>query len=401
MSNGEPYIIDLRDPEYWKNPYPTIRQARARGRTAVTHTGERVLLYADDAEAIHTDPRFITPGLYELERLGIYDGPFYEWRSRTLNVMNGPAHSRLRSFVGPAFSPRQMERLRVIARERTNALLDQVMDRGEMDVVEDFAGDLPLWAMCRFIGIDDEDRIALGKFLVGTEEGFSAQMTPDRRMRVETSIIALNDYVSDLIVRRRKNPTDDVVSALVSEQGKEDGPTDDDFLALLVNIIGGSVGSTRAALSNSILAFTENPSQASLLRQNPAVIRQAVEECLRFHSPFRMARRATTQALSIFGLDLKEGETLVIPRQAINRDPTRFENPDTFDISRPERRHISFSFGVHFCLGHAVARTNIQVALSVFLERCHDLKLIAYPERVPFVADEQLVGLRIAFRNAI
>jgi cytochrome P450 len=393
-----PYVIDLRDAEYWKNPYPTLRAARAQGRTAVTHTGEHVLLHADDAEALHIDPRIVTPGLDELERIGICDGPFYEWRSRTLNVMNGPEHGRLRSFVGPAFAPRQMERLRVIAQERANTLIDQFIDRGELDVIEDFASDLPLWTICRFIGVDDEDRVEIGTFLAGNEEGFSKRMTPELRRRVETSITKLNDYVRRLIARRQREPRDDVVSAMVSQQSKGEGPSDEDFLALLVNILGGAVGSTRAAISNGILSFTQNPDQAELLRQNPKLSRQAVEECLRYHPPFRTAYRKTTEAMSFAGLSLKPRETVFIPRQGINRDPERFEDPDKFNILRPERRHISFSFGAHFCLGQAVARVNIQESLLAFLSRCHDLELRSQPERVPFVVDEQLTDLTVGFR---
>ncbi len=392
-----PYVIDLRDPEYWKNPYPTLRAARARGRTAVTHQGEHMLLHADDAEAVYVDPRILTPGLEALERVGICDGPFYDWRARTLNVMNGPDHRRLRSFVGPAFSPRQMDRLRVLAHERANILIDRFIVRGHLDVVEEFASDLPLWTICRFIGIDDADRIEIGAFLAGNEEGFSQQMTPELRQRVETSITRLNDYVRRLIAKRQRDPRDDVVSALVSQQSKGQGPSDEDFVALLVNILGGAVGSTRAAISNGILAFTENPDQAALLRENPNLSRQAVEECLRYHSPFRVALRKAAEAASIAGLSLKAGETVFIPTQGLNRDPERFKDPDTFDLMRAERRHFSFSFGSHFCLGQAVARVNIQESLLSFLSRCHDLKLLSQPERIPFVPDEQLRNLRIGF----
>ena len=291
----------------------SARRATARAHSGDTHGGT-VVLFADDAEAIHLDPRFIMLGLGALERLGIHDGPFYEWRSRTLAVMNGPPHIRLRSFVGPAFSPRQMERLRAIAQNRADELVNKVIDRGEIDVVEDFAADLPLTAMCRFMGIDDEDRRALGNFLVGTEAGFTENMTPELRASVEASITPLNDYIADLMARRRKNSKDDMVSALVSGQGKDGGPTGADFLALLVNIIGGAVGSTRAALSNGILSFVENPDQADLLRRNPDLLRQASEECLRYHSPFRLGRRVATEPLSILGLDLKKGDSLLFAR---------------------------------------------------------------------------------------
>jgi len=391
-------VIDLADPGYWTDPYPTLRAARAAGRTAVTASGEIVLLRADDADKVHVSQSFTVPGMADLERIGIFDGPFYEWRRHTLAVMDGQPHARLRGFVGPAFSPRQMERLRAVARERAQALIAARSSDGTMEVLRDFAGDLPLFAMCRFIGIDEEDRARIGAFLVGTEEGFTSPMTPERRQRVEAAIEALNGFVRELIERRRMAPREDVVGLLVAEQGKPGGPSDEELLSLIVNIIGGSVGSTRAAFANAILELARHPNQARLIRGSSALVPRAVEECLRYHPPFRFGRRVAKVPISLFGLDIEAGRSLFIPRQAVNRDPERFEDPDRFDVTRPERRHLSFSFGTHFCLGHAVARTNLQEGLKVFLERCHDIALEEEPRRVPFVPDEQLDSLKIRFR---
>jgi cytochrome P450 len=104
------------------------------------------------------------------------------------------------------------------------------------------------------------------------------------------------------------------------------------------------------------------------------------------------------EAVSLFGLKLEARQSMFIPRQAYNRDPARFDAPDLFDVNRPERRHLSFSYGAHFCLGQAVARTNLQEGLRVFLDRCRDLELVEEPKRVPFTPDEQLESLRIQFR---
>lgn len=222
-------------------------------------------------------------------------------------------------------------------------------------------------------------------------------MTPEKRTRVEKSIVALDTYVTDLIARRRANPCDDVVSMLVNAQSKPGGPGDRELLSLIVNIIGGSVGSTRAALSNSIYEFARHPDQAALLCNDPSLATTAVEECLRFNPPFRLSNRVVKEGTTMFGHDLKEGETIFVPRLAYNRDPDRFEDPDTFNILRPEKRHISFGFGAHFCLGQAVARTNLQEGLKVFLERCHNIQLIEEPKRIPFTVDEQFEALYIRF----
>ncbi len=394
-----PIPIDLSSADYWVDPYPTLRAARAAGRTTMTTGGEIVLLNADDVDTLYLDPHFTVPGVTDLARIGITDGPFYEWRKQTLAVKTGDEHTRLRGFVGPAFSVRQMERLRAVARERAHALIDAHADAGEMEVLADFAGDLPLWSMCKFIGISDEDRLRIGAFLVGTEEGFTSPMTPDRRARVEAAITALNDYVRGLIERQRAKPQDNLVGMLIAKQAEPDGPTDDELLSLVVNIVGGSVGSTRAAFANAILEFARHPEQAEIVRRDTGTVQRAVEECLRYHPPFRFGRRIVKDAVGLFGLDLQPGQSIFVPRQAVNRDPARFDDPDRFDVMRTQRRHLSFSHGTHLCLGHAMARTNLQEGLKVFLDRCEDIGLEEEPVRVPFVPDEQLKSLRIRFRR--
>ena len=389
-----PFVIDLRDPDYWRDPYPTLRAARAHGRTAVTHTGEPVVLRADDNELLHTSAAFAQMGVDALDRLGITDGPFREWRARTLAAIDGPAHAQLRALVGRAFTPRQVERVRPVTRARAVELIDAGIERGELDVVADFARDIPLLAACRFLGIDDGSRDEIDSFLAGTEEGFVDPMTPERRARAEGSIVALYGVIAREIAARRSKPTDDLISAIVAAQ---DGSTvgDDDLHALLVNIVGGAVGSTRAALANSVLLLAEHVDQADAVRRDPDLVRPAVEECLRFHPPFRVGRRKAVADVDAFGLELPAGSTVFAARQAANRDPDRFARPDEFDISRSESRHLTFGYGAHFCLGQALARANLQEAIGALLERSTTIELVSRPERVPFVMDEQLVDLRV------
>ena len=148
-----PVPIDLSSANYWVDPYPTLRAARAAGRTTVTNGGEIVLLNADDVDRLYLDPHFTVPGVSDLARIGITDGPFYEWRRQTLAVKTGKEHARLRAFVAPAFAPRQMEGLRAVAQDRAHALIDACAEDGEIEVLSQFAGDLPLWSICRFTGI--------------------------------------------------------------------------------------------------------------------------------------------------------------------------------------------------------------------------------------------------------
>jgi cytochrome P450 len=168
----------------------------------------------------------------------------------------------------------------------------------------------------------------------------------------------------------------------------------EEAIALVVNVIGGSVGSSRAGIANSILLLLQHPEQAAWIREAPGRLRPAIEECLRYHPPFRTGRRKALVATERFGVHFEPGDTVLLARQAANRDPARWTDPDRFDVTRPEQRHYSFGWGAHFCLGHALARLDIQVAVSTFLADLAGAQLVErHPARIPFTADEQLASL--------
>ncbi|MAG34064.1 MAG: hypothetical protein CL908_24555 [Deltaproteobacteria bacterium] len=395
-SSSDPAILDLANPLFWTNPYPMLRAAREQARTARTNQGELVLLRADDVEFAHVDPHFANPGVTNLKQSGISEGPFFEWRKRTLAALEGDEHKKLRTFCSRLFTPRQSSRLRKDFQRQAASLLDDAAKRKELDIVSEYAGALPLWAICHFLGIPDEDRDELAGFVVGTEEAFTAAPTPEIRARADRSIVALYEYTERLVARCKAQPGDDALSELVSSRSKADGVSEEDFLALIVNVFGGAVGSTKAAMVNSIFLLLSHPEQAELLRRAPNRIARAVEECLRFHPPFRIGRRIATKEVEAFGLRLAPGDSIFISRAAANRDPERFQRPDEFDILRPPRPHISFGHGAHFCLGHALGRAQVQEALMTLLTRFPEAELLTRePERVPFTMDEQLPSLRV------
>jgi cytochrome P450 len=177
----------------------------------------------------------------------------------------------------------------------------------------------------------------------------------------------------------------------------------DELVALVVNVIGGAVGSSRAAIANMLLLVVQHPDVADWVRDDPARIRPAVEEALRYHPPFRSGRRVATRAVRAFGLDLAPGATVFLARQAANRDPARFADPERFDPSRflsgrvaagrAEARHLSFGYGPHFCLGQALARLDLDEALRAFLDHPVRWRLAVEPKRIPFTIDEQFDAL--------
>ena len=179
----EPMTLPLRSRSFWQDPYPLLDAAREQHRTAVGESGEPVVLAIDDVEAVSAHPSLVPLGLDALDRLGITDGPFREWRALSLNAREHDDHRRLRRLVGRAFTPMQVQRVRPLARENAHRLLDGLAMRGEMDVQHDYARDVPLFTICAFLGIPDEDRHEIEALHFGTEEGFGWPMTAERRRR--------------------------------------------------------------------------------------------------------------------------------------------------------------------------------------------------------------------------
>ncbi len=392
---GEPLVVDVRDGAFWQDPYPTWRRAMAQHRTARTASGEVIVLRADDLDVAGADPAFAQLGLDALHRLGITDGPFHAWRRLTLAACDGAQHERLRSVVGRSFTPRRVGALRAAIRAHAEGLLDAAIDQGGFDVVGAYADPLPLWVICRFLGLPESFDTEVATFLVGTEEGFADPMTPPRRARAEASIVALYEIVSGLIADRRRSPGEDLISDLVDAK-RAGRLSDDELHALVVNIIGGAVGSSRAAIANSALLLFTHPDQARAVRDDPALVAPAAEECLRLHPPFRAGRRKVVAPVERFGVAFVPGETVYLARQAANRDPSRWVEPDRFDVRRPEKRHHSFGYGPHFCLGQALARADLQEAIGALVDRIDRFELVDVdPVRVPFVPDEALERLRL------
>lgn len=394
---NEPLLVDLTNPSFWQDPYPVYLEARARHRVARSAAGEVMLLRADDFDVVHTHPAFAQPGLRALERLGVHDGPFYEWRRLTMPAHDGPVHERLRGTVVRAFTPRRVEPLREELSGHARSVLRRLRERDAFDVVADYADDLPLWLICRFLGLPVDARSEIATFLAGTEAGFVDPLTPERRAIAERGIVALYTYVERLVTSRAADPQDDIVSDLL--EAEADGRLSRaELLALVVNVLGGAIGSSRAAIANSILLLLSHPAQAAWLREaRDERLSPAIEECLRYHPPFRTGRKLVVDDNDLFGVPLRAGDTVFLARQAANRDPRRWDDPDRFDVTRAPERHFSFGYGPHFCLGQALARLDVQEAVRAFLDELPGARLLTVdPRRVPFTPDEQLEQLLVA-----
>lgn len=290
--------------------------------------------------------------------------------SRWLLATDPPDHTRLRSAVARAFTPKQINGYEPMVRNLVDELLADLPESGEVDIVDTFTNRLPIQLIAELLGLPADRRDWLqdaSREVGGMVEPFAeldAQSISDR-------FAELDDYFLALIEERRQHPGDDIISALASE---DDGPVldADEIVAMIVFLLFAGHETVTGMLGNALVAFAAFPEQRALLRDNPELIENAVEELLRFDPPLQMAGRQATAEVVIGGQTISKGDNIGLMIGAANRDTRRWPDADQLRIDRPDPKPLSFGFGAHHCLGAALARLEIRTAIPPLLERLGD-----------------------------
>jgi cytochrome P450 len=223
-------------------------------------------------------------------------------------------------------------------------------------------------------------------------------MTDERKQRANDGIVALYEYVDRLVVRRRSDPGDDLVSALVHVEEAGDRLTRDELLAMVVNIIGGAVGSSEAAICNAAYLFSSHPDQAQIVRDDPSIDRDVIEECLRYAPPFRSTRRKALEPIDVVGVHLDVDDTIMVSRQAANRDSERFRGPASLRCATRRSAARGVRSRPPLLSRSALARANLTDAIPIMVRRCGDLEVTTDPiRREPFGPTEKFEELRMRF----
>ena len=292
-----------------------------------------------------------------------------------------PDHTRLRSLANKAFTPRVVEQIRSHIQGIVKGLLDGVQpdgDRepGKIDVITDLAYPLPAIVIAEMLGAEPKDRDQFKKW-----SDDLAAFLGNIRIVSETyesamkSVAELIDYLRELVAQRRKEPKDDLISALVMAEDQGDSFTQEELFSMCVLLIFAGHETTTNLIGNGILALLNNPSELAKLRQNPSLIVPAIEEIIRYDGPVQTTTRTALEPLEIGGKQIAKGDRISLTLGAANRDPAQFPDPDRMDITRGENRHVGFGFGIHFCLGAALARMESQLAIGAMVERMPELRL--------------------------
>ena len=293
--------------------------------------------------------------------------------SENLLAKDGEDHRRLRRLVSKAFTPRIVEQLRPRIQELADELVDRVVDRGSMDLVDDFAFPLPITVIAELLGIPVEDQT---RFREWSSNVVTPALTPELQEVAARRADEFVAYLDELFAQRRAKPGPDLVSALVRAEVEGDHLTENELYGMVVLLIVAGHETTVSLITNAVHALLTHPDQLALLRDDESLVPGAVEELLRFDSPVERAiTRWAAADVELGGQRIARGDLVIAVVGSANRDEARFAHPSELDVRREDTRHVGFGRGPHFCLGAPLARLETAIALETLLRRLPGLRL--------------------------
>ncbi len=392
--------VNIASSDFKANPYPFY--ARLRKETPVFRTvlptGETAWLVTryNDVTTVLKDERLIKEAAKAMTPEQLADRPWFRrWfkpLKRNMLDLEPPDHTRLRGLVQKAFTPRLIDQMRERIQQLTNELLDAVEGRGRFDLIHAYALPLPTTIIAEMLGVPVEDRHAFHRW---SNALVSAASSSWGMLKAVPNAWALMRYIRNIIHKRRVHPQDDLVSALTKAEEAGDTLTEEELVAMIFLLLVAGHETTVNLIGNGMLALLEHPDQLEKLRNDPTLIKSAVEELLRYASPVESAtERFTREELTIAGVTIPRGEMVFGVIASANRDEQQFPNPDFLDITREPNKHLSFGIGTHFCLGAPLARLEAQIAIATLLRRVPKLRLGVAPERLRWRPGLVLRGLK-------
>ncbi|WP_330847174.1 cytochrome P450 [Actinophytocola sp.] len=362
-------FLNVLDPDFDFNA-PEVVEAQERSWCAETPVGLLVLRYAD-AHALLRDQRLDHNGKRYMEMNGVTEGPIYDWYVPMISNVEGADHRRLRGLVSKAFTPRMIEKLRPFIRTKAEQLTEELASVAECEFIEDFGNPLPLAVMCELLGVPPEDYDTFRVWTADVGLVFSLAHGGDIAARVETAVVGLDGYVDSLMADKKADPGEDLISALVIAQQRDDtGVTLAEIRNLIVTLVFAAHDTTRHQLANAMVAFAGHPDQWRLLGSRPELTDRAVEEVMRWLPSAPTVFRFAAQDFDHDGTHITKNTLVTMCVAAARRDPRVFHDGATFDITATrEAPPLQFGAGPHHCLGAALARAEVGEALPVLAGR--------------------------------
>jgi cytochrome P450 len=391
--------VNIASPAFKADPFPFYARLRAEAPVFRVTLPDRqtawlITRYDDVAQALKDERlakdrhKALTPGQMAKQP---WVPAMFRPLERNMLDLDPPDHTRLRTLVHKAFSPKLIEGMRPRVERLTGELLDAAVARGRMDLIHDYALVVPTTIIAEMLGVPVADRHKFHRWstaLLGVSASswgmFLAIFPVWRFLR----------YVRNLLRERKARPRDDLISALTQAEEAGQHLSEDEQLAMVFLLLIAGHETTVNLIGSGTLALLQHPDQLARLRDDPALIRPAVEELLRYTSPVETAtERFAREAVTVAGVTIPQGSLVFAVLASANRDERQFPDPDRLDLTREPNRHLAFGLGVHFCLGAALARLEGQIAIQALLRRAPGLRLAAPAESLRWRRGLVLRGL--------
>jgi pimeloyl-[acyl-carrier protein] synthase len=371
-------LYHLLDPEVLANPYPLFHRLRTEDPVhwdPFLHTWV-VTRYVDVLEVLLTFSADRTHTPEKLRAMGLSEmGPIAQLMVKQMLFMDPPAHTRLRSLASQAFSPARVAVLRSHIREIANRLLDAVQHKGQMDIIRDLGEPLPAIVTAEMLGVPESDRHQLKTWSADFAEMLgNFQHNPEHAPRMLRAVQDMTVYFRDTIRRMKDHPQDGLVHSLMTAEVNGDRLTEEEVVANSIVTMVGGLETTTNLIGNGILTLLRNPGELKRLREDPSLIPAAVEEMLRYESPSQHTGRLAPQDVDLGGKKIRKGQAVMAVMAAANRDPERFPDPDRFDVTRTDNRHLAFGYAAHYCFGAALARVEGTEVFEALIRRLPNLE---------------------------
>lgn len=299
---------------------------------------------------------------------------------RSILFLDPPRHTKLRQLVTKAFTPRAIENLRSFIREISEELAERRHDNAFFDVIDDFAGPIPAFTIARMLGVPKEDMSRFKRWSDDAVLALDVAISKEEEQMAAQARLNLSNYFQNLIEKKKLNMENDVLSDLITSEEYGSRLSHIELIVMCNLLLIAGHETTTNLIGNGFLALLKNRDQFDMLRDDRTLLRSAVEELLRYDPPVQRISRALYKDAVFSGKILPKGSTVTAIIGSANRDQEVFENPDSLDITRKENPHLSFSKGIHYCLGAQLARLEGEIAFDVLCDKFKDPQLYEQPE---------------------
>ena len=402
MTTTDGDLLGPLDPANRADPHPHYRRLRDRAsRFEDPELGDWIFTTYRDCEAVLRDPRWSSDPSHAANPPDIEDASVREAMAQMdtpmLLFMDPPDHTRIRNLVSRSFTPRAVARWQERIDEVVGSKLDEAAERGEIDLVGEYGFQIPVVVICEMLGVPPVDRDLFGPWSSDASRLLDGDLDEETTQRGLLGAAQLLNYFGPLIDERRSNPRDDLLSQLVHAQYEDHSLDEEELRAITLLLFVAGHETTMNLIGNGMKALLDHPDELGRLRADPSLIDTTVEEILRYDGPVHLSGRIPTEDVELDGQLFPKGCQVVTLLAAANRDPAEFADPDRFDVGRQPNHHLTFSKGIHHCLGASLARLEGRAAIGRLIERFDRIDLLTEePEYRDHFVLRGLKELRVA-----